>query len=280
MQSRVSIAEYDQFTHREIELDGCRMHYVDEGEGFPLVLVHGSPTTSALWRHQIPTLRKRFRVIAPDVLGFGRSPAPDCGASFTEQSLALRGLLDRLGIDHYSLVGHDWGGPIGAACMAQRPAQVHQWVLINTTIRPSFRPPWYWKAFTAPVSGPLLVIHANLWTRDLHRMMKAARNPDVAEHYFAPSERIGTRRTFLRLERLEGYRELMERVADALPSMPKDALVLWGSQDPYFRNEHDQLSALLPNSRLVELPGGGHFPQEDMPDSVTSELDAFLAPPN
>jgi pimeloyl-ACP methyl ester carboxylesterase len=280
MPSRVSIAQYDQFTHHELELDGCRMHYVDEGEGFPLVLVHGSPTTSALWRHQIPTLCKRFRVIAPDVLGFGRSPAPDCGVSFTEQSLALRELLDRLGIDRYSLVGHDWGGPIGAACMAQRPAQVHQWVLINTTIRPSFRPPWYWKAFTAPVSGPLLVIWANLWTRDLHRMMKAARNPDFAEHYCAPSERIGTRRTFLRLERLEGYRELMERVVDALPSMPEDALILWGSHDTYFRNEHDQLSALLPKSRLVELPGGGHFPQEDMPDAVTSELDAFLAPPN
>jgi haloalkane dehalogenase len=280
MPSRVSIAQYDQFTHHELKLDGCRMHYVDEGEGFPLVLVHGSPTTSALWRHQIPTLCKRFRVIAPDVLGFGRSPAPDCGVSFTEQSLALRELLDRLGIDRYSLVGHDWGGPIGAACMAQRPAQVHQWVLINTTIRPSFRPPWYWRAFTAPVSGPLLVIWANLWTRDLHRMMKAARNPDVAEHYCAPSERIGTRHTFLRLERLEGYRELMERVVDALPSMPEDALILWGSHDPYFRNEHNQLSALLPNSRLVELPGGGHFPQEDMPDAVTSELDAFLAPPN
>ncbi len=274
--SRLSISEYERLNHCDLILGDQRIHYVDEGEGFPLVLVHGSPATSALWRHQIPTLSRRFRVIAPDVLGFGKSVAPDAGVSFPEQANALRALLDHLGVERYSLVGHDWGGPISAACAAQHPEQVQQWVLINTTFRPSYQPPWYWKPFTAPLTGSLLVVQANLWGRNLQQMMKAASEQEIAAHYLAASRHIGNRRTFLRLERLEAYRALMEQVVDTLPTMPKDVLVLWGTPDAYFRNEHRELTALLPGSRLVMLQDGGHFPQEDAPEDVTRELDAFL----
>jgi haloalkane dehalogenase len=276
--NRLTIAEYQGLNHRDVTIGDHRIHYVDEGEGSPLVLVHGSPTTSALWRHQIPTLSKRFRVIAPDVLGFGKSVAPDAGVSFAQQANALRALLDHLRIERYSLVAHDWGGPIGAACAAQHPEQVHRWALINTTVRPTYRPPWYWKPFTAPFTGPLLLVRANLWGRNLEQMMKAASDPEIAAHYLAASQHIGNRRTFLRLERLEGYSALMQEVVDALPSMPKDPLILWGTHDAYFREEHGELRALLPGSRLVILEGGGHFPQEDAPDAVTHELNAFFLP--
>jgi len=276
--NRLSIAEYERLNHRDVTVGDNRIHYVDEGEGSPLVLVHGSPTTSALWRHQIPTLSKRFRVIAPDVVGFGKSVAPDAGVSFAQQANALRALLDHLRIERYGLVGHDWGGPIGAACAAQRPEQVHRWALINSTVRPTYRPPWYWKPFTAPLTGPLLLVRANLWGRNLRQMMKAASDPEIAAHYLAASQHIGNRRTFLRLERLEGYSALMQGVVDALPSMPKDPLILWGTPDAYFRNDYRELRALLPDSRLVMLEGGGHFPQEDAPDAVAHELNAFFLP--
>lgn len=274
--ARLSISEYERLDHRDVSLGDNRIHYIDEGAGFPVVLVHGSPTTCALWRHQIPTLSERFRVIVPDVLGFGRSVAPEAGVSFAEQANALRALLDHLHVERYSLVGHDWGGPVGSACAAQRPEQLHQWVLINTTVRPTYRPPWYWKPFTAPLTGHLLVVRANLWGRNLSEMMKAASDPEVAAHYLAASQPIGNRRTFLRLERLEGYRTLMQQVVDALPSMPKDVLILWGTHDAYFRNEHEELRTLLPGSHLVTLEGGGHFPQEDAPGAVTRELTSFL----
>jgi pimeloyl-ACP methyl ester carboxylesterase len=107
-------------------------------------------------------------------------------------------------------------------------------------------------------------------------MMKAASDDEIAAHYLAASRHIGNRRTFLRLERLEGYRALMQNVVDTLPSLPKAALIVWGTHDAYFRNEHLELSALLPASRVVRLEGGGHFPQEDAPDAVTRELNAFL----
>ena len=275
----MSIADYERLNHRDLVVGGQRLHYVDEGDGFPLVLVHGSPTTSALWRHQIPTLSERFRVIAPDVLGFGRSVAPDDGVSFAEQAASLRSLLDHLGIERYSVVGHDWGGPVSAACAAREPTQVHQWVLVNTTIRPSYRPPWYWKPFTAPLTGPLLLIHANLWGTNLSSMMKAARDPELRAHYLAASQPLGNRRTFLRLERLEGYERLMESVLEALPTLPSAPLVIWGSDDAYFRHEHRELLALLPEAKLVTVEGGGHFPQEDAPDTVTAALAAHLCPP-
>jgi pimeloyl-ACP methyl ester carboxylesterase len=274
--ARLSIPEYERLTHRDVVLAEHTIHYVDEGEGFALVLVHGSPTTSALWRHQIPRLSQRFRVIAPDVLGFGRSVAPEAGVSFTEQANALHALLEHLGIHRYSVIGHDWGGPVGAACAAQRPEQVHQWVLVNTTVRPTYRPPWYWKAFTAPLTGELLLIRANLWGRNLSDMMRAASDPEIGAHYLEASQPLGNRRTFLRLERLEGYAPLMQEVVDALPSLPKEPLILWGTHDAYFRNEHRKLKALLPHGHLVVLEGAGHFPQEDAPDAVTSELDAYL----
>ncbi|MBW2160656.1 MAG: alpha/beta fold hydrolase [Deltaproteobacteria bacterium] len=276
--ARLSIPEYERLNHRDVSLGNHSIHYLDEGEGFPLVLVHGSPTTSALWRHQIPTLSKRFRVIAPDVLGFGRSVAPDEGGSFAKQADALRALLDYLHIDRYSFVGHDWGGPVSTACAAQRPDQIHQWVLINTTFRPTYQPPWYWKPFTARLTGHLLLIRANLWGRKLSNMMRAASDPAIGEHYLEASQPVGNRRTFLRLERLEGYPALMQQVVDALPSLPKAPLILWGTHDAYFRNEHSELKALLPEARLVMLDGGGHFPQEDAPDTVTAELNAYLAP--
>lgn len=275
----LSIEAYERLNHCVVTLDERRIHYVDEGDGFPLLLVHGSPTTSALWRHQIPALSKRFRVIAPDVLGFGRSIAPDAGVSFAQQADALRALLEHLGIDRYSFVGHDWGGPVSCACAAQRPEEVHQWALVNTTFRPSYRPPWYWKPFTAPLTGSLLIVRANLWGRNLGDMMKAARDPEIGGHYLAASRALGNRRTFLRLERLEGYPSLMRQVMAALPRLPRSPMILWGTPDAYFRHEYREREKVLPHSRLVMLEGGGHFPQEDAPDAVTRELDAYLEPP-
>lgn len=107
--------------------------------------------------------------------------------------------------------------------------------------------------------------------------MKAASDPEIAAHYLEASQHLGNRRTFLRLERLEGYRALMQEVIEALPSMPKDPLILWGTPDGYFRMEHLELEALLPDSQLTILEGGGHFPQEDAPDAVTRELSTFFA---
>jgi haloalkane dehalogenase len=268
---------YDRLPQRDVEIAGFNVHLVDAGAGFPIVLVHGSPASSILFRHQIARLSHRFRVIAPDLLGFGRSAVPAGGTSFREQAEVLRGLLDHVGVERYALLGHDWGGPIAMASAIQRPEQVSQLVLVNTSLRPDFNPPWYWKPFVAPVLGEFLLVQLNLFGRGLPLMMRAARERSLRRRYLAPLSRRDTRRTVLLLERLTGYAELMREVVDVLPRMQVPALILWGEPDAYFRpHEMRSLHALIPHARVHPIPKGGHFPQEDASDAVTDALCAFL----
>jgi haloalkane dehalogenase len=275
------LATYDGLPQGDVTIEGFDIHLVDVGDGFPLVLVHGSPISSILFRHQIDALSKRFRVVAPDLVGFGRSAAPRGGADFRQQAGLLRALLDHLGLQRYKLVGHDWGGPVGMACASRRPEQVSQLVLINTSIRPDFRPPWYWKPFIAPLVGELLVVHLNVFGRGLPRMMRAARDGRLHRRYLDPLRRSDTRRTILALERLTGYAALMQEVELALPRMQVPTLILWGQPDVYFRPpEMERLHALFPDAELHTIPSGGHFPQEDASEAVTAALLDFLTLPS
>jgi pimeloyl-ACP methyl ester carboxylesterase len=268
---------YDALPQRDVEIAGFRVHFVEAGTGFPIVLVHGSPTSSILFRHQIAELSKGFRVIAPDLLGFGQSAAPVGGVAFREQTTVVRGLLDHLRLERYALLGHDWGGPIAMASAIQRPEQVSRLVLVNTSIRPDFSPPWYWKPFVAPLVGELLLVRFNVFGHGLPLMMRAAREKSLQRRYLDPLRRPGSRRTVLLLERLTGYTELMQEVLDALPRIHVPTLILWGEPDGYFRPpEMQRLHALFPHAKLHPLPKGGHFPQEDATEAVTDALLAFL----
>src|SRR5262249_20412588 len=120
------------FTSRYLDLDAGRMHYVDEGEGHPIVMVHGTPDWSFLYRHLIKPLSVGYRCIAPDHLGFGLSDKPiGWGYRPADHARNLRALIDHLGLERYTLVVHDFGGPIGLACAIERPEQVERLVISN-----------------------------------------------------------------------------------------------------------------------------------------------------
>jgi pimeloyl-ACP methyl ester carboxylesterase len=232
---------YDRLPQRDVEIAGFNVHLVDAGAGFPIVLVHGSPASSILFRHQIARLSHSFRVIAPDLLGFGQSAVPAGGTAFREQAKVLRALLDHVGVERHALLGHDWGGPIAMASAIQRPEQVSRLVLVNTSLRPDFSPPWYWKPFVAPVLGEFLLVQLNLFGRGLPLMMRAAREKSLRRRYLAPLSRPDTRRTVLLLERLTGYGALMREVVDVLPRMvgraqrPAEASPVGGQSAPTAR---------------------------------------------
>jgi pimeloyl-ACP methyl ester carboxylesterase len=261
----------------EVKLHEFRQHYVDVGEGPPVVLIHGSPLSSYTFRHQLAALSPRFRVIAPDLLGFGRSDVPQGGASFPQQSETLRRLLDFLDLGPFRLLVHDWGGPVGLGAVSDRTDQVRQLVLINTTLRSDFKPPFYWKLFTASRIGDWLLVRLNLFSRGLPLMMRAAKSLPVREHYADALQARGTRKTVLALERLEGFAGLMERVEKAVQALRIPVLILWGHPDPYFgRGELRQLVKMFPETTVREIAHGGHFPQEDDPQAVNEALLAFL----
>ncbi len=253
------------------------MHYVDVGAGPVVVLVHGSPISSYAFRESIERLVKHSRVIAPDLLGFGDSPAPSEGADFVLQSQTLRALLEHLALERFGLLGHDWGGPVALGAVAHDPEKVDRLVLMNTTIAQGFAPPWYWRPMISRGIGDLLHERINLFGRGLPLLLKAARDPALRRRYAAPFERLSTRRTVLKLERLSGYAKVASDFAEAKPRLEATTLILWGTPDPYFRpQERDKLMQIFPEAKLMVLPGAGHFALEDASAKVASEVDRFF----
>ena len=129
---------------------GFRMHYVDEGSGDPIILIHGEPTWSYLYRKFIPVLSQHFRVIAPDHMGFGKSESP-AGTVYTLDRHArnLSGLIEELDLRNITLVMQDWGGPIGAVIAARHPDRMKRFVAMNTifgtdrNVREERLTPWF-----------------------------------------------------------------------------------------------------------------------------------------
>jgi haloalkane dehalogenase len=269
----MELAEYDRLPSKRIAVDGGEMFAIDAGRGPTVVLVHGSPVSSLEFRAIIARLRPTFRAVAPDLLSFGQSTGPPQGADFMLQAQALRGFLDALDLDRFHLVVHDWGGPIGLAAAARRPGQVGRLVFLNTSIRPALRPPPYWRAMTAAGLGELALVRANLFSHGLPLFLRAARRDHrLRRRYAEPLKNVATRRTILKLERLQGYASECERIQRALPEIDGPKMILWGRPDPYFLGESKRLRALFPTARTVELRGAGHFAAEDAAGRVSEAI--------
>ena len=273
------MVDYDAFQRRDIGVEGFRVHYVDEGSGPTLVMVHGSPLSSYSFRRQIHRLRSHYRLLCPDMLGFGRSDKPEPGGDFLLLSRVMRGWMNAVCPDRFALLGHNWGGPVSLGAAVERPEQIQKLILLNTTVRPQFQPPRYWRGFTAKGIGDALVVSANLFAHGLPVLMKSAWTLEVRREYRKALGPKGARRTVLRLERQEGFVELTTKITGRLDQMRVPTLILWGDPDPYFRKQElGQLQELFPGAVVHKLPGAGHFVQEDAAAQVADHLAAFLAP--
>jgi pimeloyl-ACP methyl ester carboxylesterase len=272
------------FRSNAVEIDGHRMHYVDEGEGPPIVLVHGTPTWSFLYRHLIPALAETHRVIAPDNLGFGLSDKPR-GADYRPEAHArrLRVVIERLGLKEVVLVVHDFGGPIGLSYAVERPDEVRALVLFNT---------WMWSLAGTPAEtmsrilsgslGRFAYERLNLSPRVLLKIGFADRRKLTAEvhrHYLdafpSPAERhapwVFARELMGSAAWYESLWERRERLAG------KPALLLWGMRDQAFGPPAlARWRDALPAARVVEFPDAGHFVQEEAPEAAVREIREFL----
>jgi len=134
---------------------------VVEGEGLPIVMVHGNPSWSFLFRDLILTLRNRYRCIAPDHQGCGFSSPQPHRMRMAEHSQNLESVLDGLGVDRFILVAHDWGGAIGAHVAGRHPDRVAGMVFLNTAAFPLRRMPWQIRLARIPFLGRLLMEKGN-----------------------------------------------------------------------------------------------------------------------
>lgn len=272
------------FDSRYIELDDGTLHYLDEGSGEPIVLVHGTPTWSFLYRSLVSGLSGKNRVIVPDHLGFGLSEKrADASYRPEDHARRLAIFIDELDLTSCTLCVHDFGGPIGLPYAMQHPEDIDRLVLFNT---------WCWSlrdhrsvriaAFLArsPV-GQLFYRRFNGSPRVLLKVAWGdSELPDeVHRHYTRPFPTPHTRTAPWVLAReLIGssawYDSWWER-RDAIVGTP--SLIMWGLDDPTFGEQSlERWERTLTNVTVRRLPHVGHFVPDEASDRVVSELRAFL----
>ncbi|HUH72275.1 MAG TPA: haloalkane dehalogenase [Mycobacterium sp.] len=268
------------FESRWFDSSQGRIHYIDEGEGPPILLCHGNPTWSFLYRNIIAALRDRFRCIAADYLGFGLSDRPaGFGYKIDEHAGVVGEFVDHLGLDGYLTMGQDWGGPISMAVDVERADRVRGVVLGNT---------WFWptdvlttKIFSRVMSSPPLqraILQRNYFVERLIPLGTAHRpSAAVMEHYRAVQPTAEARKGVAEMpKQLLAARPLLARLAREVPAKlgGKPALLVWGMKDFAFRPGPTipRIRATFPDHVLVELPRAKHFIQEDAPDEIAEAI--------
>lgn len=123
----------DGVQHHFVTVGDLKMHYAEAGQGEPLILLHGGPQHWYMWRHQIGPLAKRYRVICPDLRGFGWTDAPRRGYEKEQLTADVMALLDAIGITRFRLIGHDWGGLVGFLLCLHHPERVISYLALNIT---------------------------------------------------------------------------------------------------------------------------------------------------
>ncbi len=256
------------------------VHYVDEGEGRPLLLMHGNPDWSFLYRKIIPGLRDTFRCIAPDYPGFGLSAHPE-GYGYTpaEHAVVIGELVDHLGLDGMIVMGQDWGGPIGLEVASRRYRRVGGLVMGNT---------WYWPADSAMMRGfsrlmgsDLLqrqIVERNLFVDRLMRQsLQAGLTDEEFRHYQdvvpTPEHRKGIAEFPVQIRASEEWLAALEtRVRATLTGKP--TLLIFGRRDPALgrRQIIDRWRLDFPGAAYRELPTAGHYIQEDAPDAIVQAI--------
>lgn len=268
-----------------VDVEDARVHYVDEGTGPVLLMLHGNPTWSFLYRHIIADLRSDFRCIALDYPGFGLSKAHKSGYDYRPASHAevVHQFVERLDLNDITFVMQDWGGPIGLSVAARNRDRVRSFVIGNTWAWPLNGDPHFEK-FSKGASGlfgRFAIRNANAFVnvaipagtvRKLSRAeMKAYRAPFPDRKSRKPTE------IFPR-ELLES-RDLLYDLERELPKMSKTpTLFVWGEQDVAFRSkELRRFRLAFPNSTKVMLPDAGHYIQEDSPARISQAIAEFMA---
>lgn len=187
----------------EIEVLDTVMHYEQAGSGRPIVLLHGNPTSSYLWRSVIPALAGSGRCLAPDLVGFGASGKPEIGYRFAEHARYLAAWFDALGLEEVTLVGHDWGGALGFDWAASHPDRVRGVAFMETIIKPLSWAEWppaardIFQAFRSE-QGEQLILDRNLFVEAvLPASIQRTLSAEEMEHYRRPFAERSARRPTL-----------------------------------------------------------------------------------
>lgn len=268
---------------RFMEVEGVRVHYLEAGESDapPLFLIHGFTASTLVWSEVLlPLANAGFRVIAPDLVGFGFSQKPE-SFEYTIDAHAriIVGLMDRLGIERAPLVGSSYGGAIAATCALDYPSRVERLVLVSAVSNDEIKKRKLLRFASSPVVGnvisPLLLDLRWLVKRRLIKNSKGRPeifNAERVDEHHRPLRTANTQRAaLLMLRRWDG-----ERITTDAHRIKQPTLIIWGEQDEEIPlNDGERLYQLIPNSRLVVFRHCGHLPHEEYPREFTGLVTEF-----
>lgn len=269
--------------------DGCSYHYVDEGTGEPVLLLHGNPSWSFLFRDVIRDLRGHCRAIAPDHLGCGLSDKPQDYPYRLENHIAnLEALvIGKLNLPRFSLVLHDWGGAIGMGLATRYPERVAKIVVMNTAAFLLPRCPWRIRLCRVPGFGALAVRGFNAFARAALHMAVAEPqrlSPVVRAGFLAPYDTWRNRIATLRfvqdipLSPRHPTRQVLIGIEERLPLLAeKPMLICWGEKDFCFGEPFLQTWLRhFPRATLHRFPEAGHYLLEDAGAQIVPLIRNFL----
>jgi haloalkane dehalogenase len=267
------------FESHYAQIEGAQVHYLDEGSGPPLLLLHGNPTWSFLYREIIKGLRDRFRCVAIDYPGFGLSgAAPGYGFTPAEHANVVEQLLVQLDLWDVTMMVQDWGGPIGFAVATRRPDRFAGFVIGNTWAWPKADPGT--QIFSRLMGGPIgryLILQRNFFVEKIMPAgVRRKKLPDeVMDAYRGPFPTPESRRPVHVFPReILASRPFLAEVHRGLPALrERPALIVWPTKDVAFREpERRRWEQTFPDHRTVILAGAGHYIQEDAPEEIVAAI--------
>lgn len=282
-------ADLYPFQSREIRLDSHRYHYLDEGNGETLLMLHGNPTWSFYYRNLVLGLRNRYRCVVPDHIGCGLSDKPQqYNYTLAQHIENLEILCDRLSLKDVTLVMHDWGGAIGLGYGVRHPENVKRLVLFNTAAFLSDRIPLSINICRLPMFGTMAIRGFNafaglaIFRACKHRERMTAK---VRAGYLAPYDSYANRIANLRFVQdipmtseipsysvVQSIQSKLDRFRD------RPVLIVWGKQDFCFDDHFlSRWREYFPSAEVHEVPDAGHYVVEDAHERIIPWMEKFLA---
>lgn len=280
------------FKSNYLDLGGLKYHYIDEGNGPPVIMLHGNPTWSFYYRNLARELKEQYRVIVPDHIGCGLSDKPgDDDYEFTLQRRVedLEKLVDHLGLgDDITLIVHDWGGMIGMVYASRHRGKIKRLVVMNTSgfhLPKGKMFPWQLWLTRTPIGGFMVQgLNAFCLAAASLCMTRSKMPGEVREQYLAPYNSWDNRLAVLRfvqdipLQPGDSGFDLVSSVEAALPEFKSIPLLLiWGEKDFVFDTDFlDGWIKRFPDAQVRRFADAGHYILEDAADEVIPIIKEFL----
>jgi pimeloyl-ACP methyl ester carboxylesterase len=274
--------EYTNEASQFIEIDGMQVHYRDEGQGFPIVLVHGTASSLHTWNDWTKDLKKKYRVIRMDLPAFGiTGPNKNADYSIENYTYFLQQFLMKINVAKFHLAGNSLGGNIAWNYAAEHPEQIEKLILIDASGLPTNKPqPAVFKMAKTPVLSSLFLYVTPKFFIKKNMEEVYADNSKVTDaiitRYHKMALRVGNRQAFIDRAKTDfklGAKANLEK----LKSIQTPSLLIWGAQDSWIPLDNGkQMDRMLTNSKLVILENSGHVPMEENPAESLEALNGFL----